>query len=438
MEEKRTFVTEQEYWACVQVLKDEMKPAMGCTEPIAIAYCAALARETLGTQPQRVDVETSGNIIKNVKSVIVPNTNGAKGIPAAAAAGIVAGDARKELEVIACVTPEQCERIKAYMDSTPISVNLLDDGEIFDILVIVHAGDSYAKVRISGFHTNVVLVEKDGKVLRQAGPQTDEAETADRSFLSMQLIYDFANTVRVDDVKEILDRQIAYNMAIAQRGLEGNYGANVGKVLLQSNPQTTAGGTEETVKLLAVARAAAGSDARMSGCELPVVINAGSGNQGITASVPVITYAEGLGIVRERLYRALVLSNLTGNHLKTRIGRLSAYCGAVSAGAAAGCGIAYLKGGDYDTIVHTLVNALAIASGMICDGAKASCAGKIALSVQTGILGYEMYQKGQEFMGGDGIITKKGVENVIANIGRLGREGMRETDHEILRMMTEC
>ena len=438
MEEKRPVVTEQQYWACVQVLKDEMKPAMGCTEPIAVAYCAALAREALGTLPQRVDVETSGNIIKNVKSVIVPNTNGAKGIPASAAAGIVAGDAGKELEVIACVTPEQCEKIREYVDSTPISVKLLDDGEIFDILVTVYAGNSYAKARISKFHTNVVLVEKDGEVLRRAEPQAEQEETADRSFLSMQLIYDFANTVRIDDVKEILDRQIAYNMAIARQGLESSYGANVGQVLLQSNPQTAAGTTEERVKLLAIARAAAGSDARMSGCELPVVINAGSGNQGITVSVPLITYAEELGIDQERLYRALVLSNLTGNHLKTRIGRLSAYCGAVSAGAAAGCGIAYLKGESYDTIVHTLVNALAITSGMICDGAKASCAGKIALSVQAGILGYEMYQKGQEFMGGDGIITKKGVENVIANVGRLGREGMRETDHEILRMMTEC
>lgn len=428
----------EEYGKCLSILKEEMKPAMGCTEPIAVAYCAALAKDALGELPDKVTIDTSGNIIKNVKSVIVPNTDGAKGIPASAAAGIIAGDSRKELEVISQVSDEDRIKINDYLKSTPISVNLLEDGDIFDIIITVYKDDSYAKVRISQFHTNVVYIEKNGEVIHSGNKNCEIVELTDRSFLTTEIIYDFAQTVKISDVKELLDTQIAYNMAIAEEGLKSSYGANIGKVMLNSNAWVKGSNTEEAVKLLAIARAAAGSDARMSGCELPVMIVAGSGNQGITVSVPLVTYAEKLNIEKDRLYRALVLANLLGNHIKTPIGRLSAYCGAVSAGAAAGCGIAYLKGGDYKTVVHTLVNCLAITSGMICDGAKASCAGKIVMSLQAGILGYEMYEDGQQFRNGDGIITKKGVESLIDNVGRLGRYGMKATDTEILKIMTEC
>ena len=429
--------TDQEYQKCLRILEEELVPAMGCTEPIAVAYCGALARRTLGALPDRVVVEASGNIIKNVKSVVVPNTGGLRGIPAAAAAGIVAGDPEAQLEVISQVAPEQQEEIRAFLEGTEIEVKLAETPLIFDIFVTVYRGPSYARVRIANFHTNVALVEKDGAVLREeAVTQEGEEGLTDRSFLTVKKILDFADTVELEDVKGLLDRQISYNMAIAREGLAGNYGANVGSVLLKSHPETVAAGGEEALRLKARAMAAAGSDARRNGCEMPVIINSGSGNQGITASVPVVVSARAMGVGEEKMYRALVLSNLVAIHQKTPIGRLSAYCGAINAGAAAGCGIAYLKGGSYEAITHTLVNALAIDSGVICDGAKASCAGKISLAVDNGIFGYEMYCQGQQFVGGDGIV-KKGVENMIASVGRLGREGMRETDREILRIMID-
>lgn len=424
-----------DYTNFIKILEEELLPAMGCTEPIAVAYCAAMARKTLGAAPDRVVVEASGNIIKNVKSVIVPNTGHLRGIPAAAAAGIVAGNADKQLEVIASVTKEEQESIRVFMEQVPIAVNIASSPLIFDIVVTVYAGESYAKVRIANYHTNIVLVEKDGEVLQSSEVKDDsESDMTDRSCLSVEKIYDFANTVDVEDVKKLLDVQIAYNMDISEEGLKNDYGANIGSVLLKANKEVMDSCNESALRLKARAMAAAGSDARMNGCELPVIINSGSGNQGITASVPVIVYARSMGVGEEKLYRALVLSNLLGIHQKTPIGRLSAYCGAINAGAAAGCGIAYLKGADLDGIIHTLVNALAIASGVVCDGAKASCAGKIALAVDNGILGYEMYQEGQQFVGGDGIV-KKGVENMIASVGRLGRDGMAETDKEILRIM---
>ncbi|MCH1951575.1 L-serine ammonia-lyase, iron-sulfur-dependent, subunit alpha [Enterocloster sp. OA13] len=424
-----------QYQDCIKILEEELLPAMGCTEPIAVAYCAAVARETLGEAPDRVVVEASGNIIKNVKSVIVPNTGHLRGIPAAAAAGIVAGDAGKQLEVIAEVSEAQQADIRTFMETVPIQVEIASSPLIFDINVIVYAGESYAKVRIANYHTNIVLIEKDGEVLQSSEIKDDsESDLTDRSFLSVELIYDFANTVELEDVKKVLDVQIDYNMAISEEGLKNDYGANIGSVLLKANKDVMEHGGESALRLKARAMAAAGSDARMNGCELPVIINSGSGNQGITASVPVIVYARAMGVSQEKLYRALVLSNLLGIHQKTPIGRLSAYCGAINAGAAAGCGIAYLKGADLDGIIHTLVNALAIASGVVCDGAKASCAGKIALAVDNGILGYEMHLEGQQFVGGDGIV-KKGVENMIASVGRLGHDGMAETDREILRIM---
>ena len=319
--------------------------------------------------------------------------------------------------------------IRRMLEQVKTEVRLADTNLVFDIIVTLRKGDSYAKTRIANYHTNVVTIEKNGEKLKDE-PVEDESEKGltDRSFLSVKTIYDFANSVEIDDVREVLDRQIQYNTAIAEEGLRGDYGANVGSILLHSGP--------DTVKNRAKAYAAAGSDARMNGCELPVVINAGSGNQGITVTMPLVVYAKELGASQEQLYRALTLANLIGIHQKTGIGRLSAFCGAISAGAAAGCGVAYLKGGDLKAISHTLVNALAVVSGVICDGAKASCAGKIAVGVDAGIMGYEMYCYNQQFRSGDGIV-KKGVENTIANVGRLGREGMRETDQEILKIMIE-
>lgn len=421
--------TDKRYDAYLQILREELVPAMGCTEPIALAYAAAVARETLGQLPDKVVIGASGSIIKNVKSVIVPNTDHLKGIPAAAAAGIIAGDASKKLEVIAQVAPEQISQMKEFLSSTEIVVEHVENGITFDIIVTLYKGDSYARVRIANYHTNVVLIEKNGEILSQTEVAGESEEgLTDRSLLNMEAIWDFSNSVDIADVKELLDTQISYNMAIAEEGLQNDYGANIGSVLLDMEG--------DNVRVRAKAMAAAGSDARMNGCELPVIINSGSGNQGITTSVPVIVYARELGVDDEKLYRALVLSNLTTIHQKTPIGRLSAYCGAVSAGAGAGAGIAYLCGGGYQEVIHTVVNAVAITSGIICDGAKASCAAKIASAVEAGILGYNMYNRGQQFYGGDGIVVS-GVENTLRNVGRLGRLGMKETNEEIIKMMIE-
>ncbi len=421
--------TDEKYQAYVKILEEELVPAMGCTEPIALAYAAAKARETLGCLPDKVEIGASGSIIKNVKSVIVPNTGHLKGIPAAAAAGIVAGDASRELEVIADVSEEETKAIAEYLKNTRITVEHIDQGITFDILVTVKKGDSYARVRIANYHTNIVLVEKDGEKLLDLPVEGEKEEgLTDRSLLDVEDIWDFVNTVEVDDIRSVISRQIEYNTAIAREGLRGDYGANIGSVLLSAYG--------DDVKNRAKAMAAAGSDARMNGCELPVIINAGSGNQGMTCSLPVLEYAKELNSEEDQVYRALALSNLVAIHQKTGIGRLSAYCGAVSAGAAAGAGIAYLCGGGYEEVIHTVVNALAIVSGMVCDGAKASCAAKIASAVDAGILGYHMYLNGQQFYAGDGIVTK-GIEGTITNIGRLGKEGMRETNEEIIKMMIE-
>lgn len=415
------------YGAYVQILKEELVPAMGCTEPIALAYAAAKAREILGSIPDKVVIEASGSIIKNVKSVIVPNTNHLKGIPAAATAGIIAGRAEKELEVIAQVTESEIEQMKQFLQTADIKVVHADNGITFDIIVSVYKGSSYAKVRIANYHTNIVLMEKDGEVLYEIAVEGEKEEgLTDRNLLNMKDIWDFAMTVDVKDIKETLDRQIAYNTAIAEEGLRGDYGANIGSVLLDTYG--------DDIRTRAKAKAAAGSDARMNGCELPVIINSGSGNQGMTSSIPVIEYAKEFDADEDTLYRALALSNLVTIHQKTGIGRLSAYCGAVSAGAGAGAGIAYLCGGGYEEVIHTVVNALAIVSGIVCDGAKASCAAKITSAVDAGILGYNMYKRGQQFYGGDGIVTR-GVEETIQNVGRLGKQGMKETNEEIIKIM---
>ncbi|OUQ39246.1 L-cysteine desulfidase family protein [Faecalibacterium sp. An121] len=428
------------YQAYVRILQEELIPAMGCTEPIAIAYAAAKAREVLGCLPGTVWLGVSNNIIKNVKSVVVPNTDGLKGIEAAAAAGIVGGQADKALEVISSVTSEQKAGMHRFLESTPIQVEAVDNGQIFDILVRLTAGEKTAFVRIAQYHTNIVHIEKDGQVLLDIpveesgtacgheGSAPTEEGLAGRDLLTIAAILDFADSCELDDIRPVLDTQIQYNTQISEEGLLGDYGANIGSTMLKFYG--------DDVRNRAIAKAAAGSDARMSGCELPVVINSGSGNQGITVSVPVIEYAKALAVPKDRLYRALAVSNLIAIHEKSGIGRLSAYCGAVSAGCAAGCGIAYLQGADYKAIAHTLVNALAIVSGIICDGAKPSCAAKIASSVEAGIMGYHMYLNGQQFRAGDGIVTK-GVENTIRNVSQLGREGMRETDKEIVKIMLQ-
>lgn len=412
------------YQNYIAILENELLPAMGCTEPISVAYCAALARKTLASLPDRVEISVSGNILKNVKSVVVPNTGGLRGIAAAAAAGIVAGDSDKKLEVLAGVSEQDKDRIQNYCARTKITVTQAHTGCIFDIGVRAFASCDEAFVRIAGHHTNVVKIERNGEVLYDC--ETPEEDCCAYKGLSVENIVAFADEVDLDDVKEVLERQIAYNTAIAEEGLKNDYGARIGKVLLSS--------FGNDVHNRAKAMAAAGSDARMNGCSLPVVIVSGSGNQGITASLPVIVYAAHLGVSHEKLLRALALSDLITVHLKAGIGRLSAFCGAVSAGCGAGAGVCYLYGGGYDEIAHTLVNALAIDSGIVCDGAKSSCAAKIASAVEAGLVGMEMYRHGSQFHGGDGIL-ERGVENTIENVGDLARKGMKETDEEIIRLM---
>ena len=419
-------LTKEDYKLYVRILKEELVPAMGCTEPISLAYAAAKARQILNDTPVSAKVEVSGNIVKNAKSVTVPHTGGMRGIKSAFIAGLVAGNADAELEVIAKVSKEQIAEMQRVKEVFPVEIVTPEDARIFDIGITLRSENHEAYVRISDTHTNVVCIKKDGETLFEVCPK--ELEKADKSTLTVENILEFADNVDVNEVQETLDRQISYNMAIAEEGLKNEYGANVGKVLLRAY--------QPDIKITAKAYAAAASDARMNGCELPVVINSGSGNQGITASVPVIVYARGLHISQERLYRALCVSNLITIHLKDGIGALSAYCGVVSAGAGAACGVAYLLGGGEREVSHTLVNALAIDSGIICDGAKASCAAKIATAVESGLLGLNMYYNGNQFFAGDGIV-KKGVENTIKSVSRLAHEGMRETDKEIIRIMLE-
>ena len=423
--------TYQDY---VNILHEELVPAMGCTEPIAIAYAAAVARQTLGRPAQRMEVEASGNIIKNVKSVFVPNTGGLRGIPAAAAAGMAAGDPALELEVLSSIGEGEQAAIRQYLADTPIAVKLADSPFIFDIAIRAWAGEDSALVRIVNYHTNIVRVERNGQVLKEVEAQAAAEEgLTDKSVLTVEGILEFAREAALADVEEAVGRQVRYNTAIAQEGLRGDYGANIGKVLL-----ATYG---DDVKIRAKAMAAAGSDARMKGCGLPVVIVSGSGNQGLTASLPVVEYAKELGADWETTLRAVLVSDLITIHLKAEIGRLSAYCGAVSAGCGSGAGIAWLYGREKEPqallkdVSHTIVNALAVDSGIVCDGAKASCAAKIASAVDAGLLGFYMYQNGQQFRGGDGIISK-GVEETIRNSGLLATQGMRETDREILDIMT--
>lgn len=422
-------MTKEIYDSYLQILKDELVPAMGCTEPIAIAYAAALAQEHLNEAVKQVKIQVSGNIIKNVKSVFVPNTGGLRGIAAAAAAGIVAGDASKELEVISQVSEEQHKKIKEFLEQTEIEIKESESGYIFDIDIVLYGMNHKARCRIAGQHTNVIYLGVDDTAEIELAYKEESGNASDYyGLLNVEDIFAFSQEVEIEAVKALLDRQISYNMAIAREGLEGEYGARIGQILWNSYG--------DSIQNRAKAYAAAASDARMNGCSLPVVINSGSGNQGITASVPVIVVAEELQASQDMLYRALVISNLVTIHLKTGIGRLSAYCGVISAGCGAGAGIAYLYGGQQREIEHTIVNALAINSGVICDGAKSSCAAKIASAVEAGMLGMQMYFQGSQFYGGDGIVTK-GVENTIEHVGRLARVGMAGTDKEIIQIMME-
>ena len=414
--------------AITEILKEELVPAMGCTEPIAIAYASSIARSLISSLPTSVTVYASPNIIKNVKSVVVPHTGGERGIEAAASIGIVAGREELELEVLSKVGEEDIERSKELRRDAKFTILPSESGYIFHIRVELKNDNESSAVEIAGNHTNVILKERNGEVIyKKEYKDSMESKKTDRSILSIKSISEYADTVDIESIKETLERQIEYNTAIADEGLHGSWGANIGSILLKSYG--------ESVQNKAKAYAAAGSDARMNGSEKPVVINSGSGNQGLTASLPVIVYAKDLNVSHNTLLRALAVSNLVTIHLKSGIGSLSAYCGATSAGAGAGAGVCYLFGGRENEIAHTVVNALAIESGMICDGAKASCAAKIASAVEAGLLGMEMQKYGSEFYGGDGIV-KKGVENTIENVSRIAREGMRETDKTIIEIMT--
>ena len=413
------------------IVKEELLVAMGCTEPIAIAYAASILRKTLGSEPQSVLAQLSGNIIKNVKSVVVPATGGLCGIEAAVAAGLVANAPEKELEVLSALLPEQQSQIVRTLKNCKIHVSEMDSEHAFDLRLAGRADDREAVVQISRNHTNVVRVVLDGMditAMHTCSVREEDRPQTDRSVLNVKDIVTFAEEVDLAELKPLLRRQIDMNMAIAREGLEGEYGASIGKVLYNEG--------KASLRDQARAWAAAGSDARMSGCEMPVGIVSGSGNQGITASVPVAVYAQAQGASEEDLLRAVLLSDLITIHQKTGIGTLSAYCGAISAGCGSAAGICFLRGGRFYEIAHTLVNAVAILSGTICDGAKPSCAAKIAMAVEAGIMGYEMMLSGHQFYGGDGIITK-GVENTIRNIGRLARDGMSETDREIIRIMLQ-
>ena len=419
---------DRRYQMYLDILQEELLPALGCTEPIAVAYAAANARSVLPGAPERLEVAVSNNIVKNVKSVIVPNTGGLKGIQAAAAIGAVAGNEKLALEVISSVTERDRESLRKFLAEKEILVKPAESTDVFDIRVDAFDGEgNHGVCRIQKTHTNVTLLAKNDVILLRRDDAQSDRQLANREMLSVEGILDFAQTCELEDIKPVLSRQIRCNSAISNEGLKTPYGANIGKLFTN----------RQDLRSRAIGRAAAGSDARMSGCDLPVIINSGSGNQGMTASLPVLTYAEELQVGEEKTYRALALSNLLTIHLRSGIGTLSAYCGAVSAGSAAGAAVCWLQGGDYDAIAHTLVNSLAIVSGIICDGAKPSCAAKIACAVDAGLFGWEMYQNGQQFFGGDGIV-EKGVENTIRNVSRLGRDGMRQTDDEIVKIMIEC
>ena len=418
----------------IAILQEELVPALGCTEPIAIAYAGAHARALLGEIPDRVCIKSSGNIIKNVKSVTVPNSGNMKGIPAAAAIGIIGGNPDKGLEVLADITEADIARTKEFLAKIPCKVSLLDTVASLHFIVEVFAGADSASVEIIHQHTNIVRKTKNGKDILSVpfDPASANAALTDRSGLSVKKILEFADTIDLDRVRPILERQIDYNTRIAQEGLEHRYGINAGANLLKAAEAEQA----VTLKIRAQATAAAGSDARMSGCTLPVVTNSGSGNQGLTASLPVIVFAEERKLPHDKLLRGLLVSNLIAIHQKTRIGRLSAYCGAVSAGCGSGAAVTYLSGGSYEQVCETITNTLAVVSGIVCDGAKPSCASKIATSVDAALNAHYLAMQNRAFEPGEGIV-KGDIEKTIAGVGAVAADGMRETDKVILRIMVD-
>lgn len=412
----------------VQILKNELVPALGCTEPIAIAYAAAKARDVLGCFPDHVDMRCSGNIIKNVKGVTVPNSDGMKGIDVAAILGIVGGDASRELEVLESVTKDDLVKTKELAQAGYCSCSIQEDVANLYIVATVRKDEHYAEVTIINRHTYITRIVKDGEVLFETAVSEESRDYVDKSLLNVKDILEFADSVAIEDIKEVLDRQIEMNSAIADEGLIHPYGAQIGRTLLQVYG--------DDVKIRAKARAAAGSDARMGGCSMPVVINSGSGNQGMTVSLPVIEFAKSLFCSQEKLYRALVVSNLVAIHQKKYIGSLSAYCGAVSAACGSGAAITYLYGGNYEEISATIVNTIGNVGGIVCDGAKSSCAAKIASAVDAAILGHFLGHKHRWFQPGEGIVQKD-VEGTIKSMGYIGRVGMKDTDKQILNIMIE-
>ena len=423
-------LTQEKIQTFSAILKEELAVAMGCTEPIAIAYAASILRDLLGAEPDEIDAAFSGNIIKNVKSVIVPCTGGMHGIVAAVSAGVVAACPERKLAVLTGLSPEDTPRIAAYAERAKIHISSIENSPYpFEIEMKGSALGHTATVHLTERHTGLVEATLDGASLTDryyVPEEREEHELADHTALTVEEIVEFADSVELDELRPYLLRQLSMNMAIAREGISGRWGASIGKTLYDLAP--------EDVRIRARAFAAAGSDARMSGCELPVTIISGSGNQGITASVPIGIWAEAYGKSEDEMLRALIVSDLVSVHQKTGIGCLSAYCGAISAGCGAGAGICYLLGGGFREVAHTIVNALAILSGTICDGAKPSCAAKIAMAVEAGLLGYDMTRTGNQFRGGEGIVTK-GVENTIRNVGELARIGMSDTDREIIRIM---
>lgn len=408
------------------ILKSELLPAMGCTEPIAVAFAAAKARAVLGKMPERIVMYCSGNIIKNVKGVTVPNSGGQKGIEVAAVLGAVGGREDLELEVLNSITEDQIEKTKELVKAGICGCNLVEGEENLYIRAEVSAGEENAMVEVKIKHNHISRIEKNGRILF-AQDDIETASHGDKSQLNMKDIYEFANTVALEDVKEIIGRQIEYNRTISEEGLKNPWGAQMGKTLLETH-----GDTDLSVR--ARAASAAGSDARMGGCALPVVINSGSGNQGITITMPILEYAKEVKCSEEKVIRALVLANLLSLHQKRYIGNLSAYCGATSAGCSSACGIAYIDGASLDVIGHTIINAINTIGGMVCDGAKPSCASKIACAVEAGFMGYELAKRGRNFAPGEGMIVED-MEATIRNIGRMGREGMKSTDVEVLNIM---
>ena len=419
----------REYIYYTKVLKEQLIPATGCTEPIALAYAAAVGRKTLGILPEKVTAAVSGSIVKNVKSVVVPATRGMKGIESAIAAGITVGREDSALEVLACAPPDTAQKISTFLKKCPIKIELSGSERIFDIQITMEAQGHTSFVRIVDTHTNIVLIKRDEKILleKEISSQDNNSEKGD--FLKISKIVEYAATCAMEDVSETIEHQILCNTALSEEGMKGGWGAEIGRLLLR-------GMETPDVKLRSMAAAAAGSDARMSGCELPAVINSGSGNQGLTVTMPIVEYAKELNADHEQLIRALVLAYLIAVRMKQSIGYLSAYCGAICAGCSAAAGVAFLYGQDESIIEHTVVNGLAILSGTICDGAKPSCAAKIAMAVNAGLLGFQMAVEGKEFVHGEGII-KKGIENTIEEVGVLSRDGMNITNQVILDIMVK-